>query len=447
MIKKEEIMTDFETNKFDKKKICLHHIGGRGGGRAFPDYRLFEGDMINILYDADTDCISQIIENNKNLPSQLMVFPYCVGSENKKTKFNINYDPYSSSILQNNPKFGNYYSFKSTYDYILSDSFKAMEIIELDVKTLDSIVDNDNINIPLPDFLSLDTEGTEYDILLGGQKTLNSSVLALIVEVSFQPLRTDQKLFGDICKLLADNNFEFVKFFNFSEFSPYRSPVGLRGGGGFQLLTDALFLRKCDSIDPNDENGQIMLKKLAFFSILYNQIEYALLCLNRADDVINKNSLNTPESVDLKYLTFIKELKDTIKDIDPCYPPIFSMISSYEESKARCSAGNQIKIKYPPSVKRAGLYLISKSTIIEKMYLFIINSPTLIKRLPSLIKNLTNSIKRLPKLIKETVFESKYTDIELLLRKYGLIEQAEKMRSVRKKQQKYCIDSSQSLKK
>jgi FkbM family methyltransferase len=394
--------------------------------------------MINIIYDADADCISQIIEYNKNSYSQLVVLPYCVGSDNKKIKFYTNYDPYTSSLLQNNPEFGDYYFFNHTHDYILSDVLKAMEIIELEVKTLDSIVEIDKINIQLPDFLSIDTQGSEYELLLGGEKTLKSSVLGLILEVEFQPLYTGQKLFGDICKLLADNNFEFVKFFDFSELSPYRGSVGLRGDG-FQLCSNALFLRKYDSIDPNDENGQIMLNKLAFFSILFNQIEYALLCISRAEHKKLNKKPDNPESGKIKYLTFMQELKYAIKEITPCYPPTFSMLYSYEESRARFATDNQKKTDNNSIafVKRAGSHLISKSILIKKMYSFA----------GVIVHAVHWRLLELPSFINMWLFEERYTKVELLFMRYGLTEQAEKVRSVRRKQQKQLYKFSSSSKK
>ena len=68
------------------------------------------------------------------------------------------------------------------------------------------------------------------------------------------------------------------------EMSPYRYPLGLRGGG-FHTLSEALFLRKIDVVnnllsDPIE--CYINLRKLAFISIVFNQIEYGLECLRHS---------------------------------------------------------------------------------------------------------------------------------------------------------------------
>ena len=43
----------------NEKKLSVHHIGGRAGSRAFPILKHFEKDIINVLYDADADCMEQ----------------------------------------------------------------------------------------------------------------------------------------------------------------------------------------------------------------------------------------------------------------------------------------------------------------------------------------------------------------------------------------------------
>ena len=57
----------------DSKKdfIALHHIGSRGGSRSFPLNTYFEEEMINVLYDADSDCIEQ--EHQLNRRSEFIV--------------------------------------------------------------------------------------------------------------------------------------------------------------------------------------------------------------------------------------------------------------------------------------------------------------------------------------------------------------------------------------
>jgi FkbM family methyltransferase len=56
------------------------------------------------------------------------------------------------------------------------------------------------------DFLKLDTQGAELDILHGGERLL-ASVSALEVEVDFNPIYLHQPLFGDVDRFLRDRGF------------------------------------------------------------------------------------------------------------------------------------------------------------------------------------------------------------------------------------------------
>lgn len=172
----------------DRLRICVHHVGGRSGSRGFPVLHRFEKDIINVLYDADPDCLEQVQERNQHLESELHVLPYCFGDECKTATFNITYDPYNSSLLDPNPAYGSYYSFTGGHDSLHSEVFEIVEERTVEIVPMDHIYESNTISIPRPDFLSLDTQGSEYEILRGAEVTLRSRVLALITEVEFHPM-------------------------------------------------------------------------------------------------------------------------------------------------------------------------------------------------------------------------------------------------------------------
>ena len=117
----------------------MHHVGGRGGSRNFPYMKKFEKDIINVLYDADKDCIEQIKDVNRSLESDSHVLPYALSNKCKSTVLNINYDPYTSSLLESNSAFDSFYLFNSNHDYILSETTKAIEKRKIDVVSIDHI--------------------------------------------------------------------------------------------------------------------------------------------------------------------------------------------------------------------------------------------------------------------------------------------------------------------
>ena len=186
--------------------IVSHHIGGRGGTGCSPFPAPFVDDVHQVYYDADSDCIEQIAARPDQ--GRVTVLPLCIGKEDGSCSFNIDYDPCMSSMRELNPEYGDYTLFqidpiKGAMDYRLADTGRTMEKRKLQVVSLDTLYADDKPPAPPPDFLSMDTQGSEYDILLGATQVLADSVLALRLEVAFQPIYKGQKLFGDLCQLVA----------------------------------------------------------------------------------------------------------------------------------------------------------------------------------------------------------------------------------------------------
>ena len=322
-------------------KISLHHIGGRSGSRSFPVLKSFEKDIVSVLYEADKDCMEDIIEKNKKHGNELHVFPYCVGGANGKASFNLNYDPYTSSLLPFNSDYKDYYLCNSDgQDYILGEVCKLEKSIDVDIATLDSILKTSTIQ--KPDFLSIDTQGSEYEILQGADDLLEKNILGLTVEVEFKQFYKNQKLFGDINELLTSRGFEFIKFIgSFPEYSPYRAPIGLRGEG-HHITTDALYLKREVGIGRKTYDDFVKLTKLAFFSIAFQQLETGLQYLSIAREMTIAKEIR--EDLErYSYYRFLLELEQRASQVKKVYPPKFTeKYTSFDEC---CLRYDQIAIK------------------------------------------------------------------------------------------------------
>jgi FkbM family methyltransferase len=322
-------------------KLSIHHIGARDGSGTFPKCSKFRDDLIQFFYDADADCIEQI---DKQLIDNKVTLPYCIGENQSMRTFHINMDPYTSSLLKLNPAYQNYYYFsidpyKGPLDYCYGDTVKTMEKRTVSMTSLDQLFKAQPDIIP-PDFLSLDTQGSEYEILKGAINTLHETIIAIQLEVEFHEIYKNQKLFGDICHLLNRHGFIFVKFTELHELSPFRSPIGLRADG-FQVYGEALFFRQTDTFQLNKENI-IPLYKLAFFSLLFNQFEYCIQCLNIVKENTSENL--TIDISDNSYIPFLDNLWNLIVQQPIVYPPLFSQKYSFESSQSRFKPQNELKV-------------------------------------------------------------------------------------------------------
>ncbi|UCD55363.1 MAG: FkbM family methyltransferase [Candidatus Omnitrophota bacterium] len=391
--------------KSDNKHISVHHIGARSGSRAFPILNRFEKDIINVLYDMDPDCLRQIRERNQNLKSELHVLPYCLGDTCKKTYVNINYDPYTSSLYELNPNYNEYYEFNCDHDYLLSEACRTMEKRPVELVTIDHIFQSKGTGMPPPDFLSIDTEGSEYEILLGARETLKSDIVAVVLEAEFHPFRKGRKLFGDQVKLLSDQGFEFARFLNIQEASPFRAPIGLRAEG-FHAASDVLFLRRPDNIDVerNKLKNYLMLRKLAFIAIAFSQFEYGIECLRRSKDLIGHHRPDRQEEP--VYMRFLRELEQHIERMPQIFPPTFATkYPSFAASKSRFENSTTNKMRNPTGTAHRIKQLLRQISVLYP----------LLKRIKCIFDKLFSKVVFSIKLML-----TRKTGIEALLIQYGL---------------------------
>jgi FkbM family methyltransferase len=284
-IKRHNMLQNPERLDMLNAKLAVHHIGARGPTQAFPDNPAFEPSVVNVLYEADPDCIAELEQLNSNRTAKVIVLNECVSGTGGPQTFCDAYHGYGSSLLEANADLKDLYipAHWIDYDYTVYEAISAKSRREVTTKTLDQIT-KERSDVPLPDFLSLDTQGSELDILRGSPAALDAAV-CIVTEIEFVPLYQDQPLFGEICTFLASRGFVFAKLFQLLNGSLYRAPLGLRGNG-IPITTDALFLRDPRSIASSDRTAvdrALSLAKLGFFSISQGYIEHGLWALKEAE--------------------------------------------------------------------------------------------------------------------------------------------------------------------
>lgn len=100
---------------------------------------------------------------------------------------------------------------------------------EIDCVTLDSVIED--LKVPFSfDFLKIDAQGAEYDILLGAQDFLRNSCIGLHLELFNIPLYKGIKLLPEVTDFLSHQGFELVKKMEFH--------------GSFDSQNDCIFLRR-----------------------------------------------------------------------------------------------------------------------------------------------------------------------------------------------------------
>lgn len=93
------------------------------------------------------------------------------------------------------------------------------------------------------EFLKLDTQGSEYEILCGARQVLADRTVAAVVEVEFCEVYSKQKLFSDIEILLREMGFSFYSFTKLYYRSRKQLDKRVRFGRERLLCADAVFFK------------------------------------------------------------------------------------------------------------------------------------------------------------------------------------------------------------
>ena len=277
--------------------IIAHHVGGRGFGVAFNCPPNLAKHVVHVLYEADETCARKMIEENKN--DNFHILPYCLGEHDRPGKIFITKNAYASSNLEPNSEYSKYYCElhldceldgvmlqNAVYDVVYGNDNSVAEVRDVNIRTLDSLMKAGEAPLGrAPDFLSLDTQGSELNILKGGAQTFHDHCVALATEIEFHPMYKGQPLFSAIFDFALHHGFHFVGFTYLQEISAHRLPLGARAKGVL-AFGDALFFRNIDSVRSiarSQNELYLMLLKLAFIALNFGHLEFALQATDAAD--------------------------------------------------------------------------------------------------------------------------------------------------------------------
>ncbi|MDH3972686.1 MAG: FkbM family methyltransferase [Deltaproteobacteria bacterium] len=271
----------------ESEKISVIDCGARGGGER--QWSSLTNNMILYGFDPDKDECDHLNEQAKNKGLDHFYYPLCLAENNDKNRdFYIAKCCDSSSLYPPNEellkRFKQSVWGKTVYTF---DSLKTDKIEKVSTTSLDIWAEENNIKEV--DFIKLDVQGAELEVLKGGKKLLKST-LGLNIEVWFLPLYRGIPLFSDIDSFVRSEDFDFYSMHTYTSgqfVGRKSSPVMFDRVNTFweqqlagQLVTtDAFFLK--DPIQraiPSMDNNKIL--KLSCIAEISEQIEYAFELLS-----------------------------------------------------------------------------------------------------------------------------------------------------------------------
>jgi FkbM family methyltransferase len=321
-------MADFipslkQSGRLDRMHMTVCNVGSRklSSRDDYVDrgWGLFAPKLTIYGFDADADACdaaNQELEE-RHINWKEIHIPLALGKATEERTLYVTKHPMCSSLYPPN----------ETYISRIADlaEFAGLDFsFELDTVTLDSFCQDEGIHEI--DFLQIDVQGADLDVLQGAIEILNRSVLALQVEVEFSHLYIGQPLFADVDSFLRNHDFTF---FDLSPAHRLRSGSPIRSTirAGQLLWADAVYFR--DLIDKKIEDPERILKLACIVDIL-SFPDYALELLvyitlqyggdpnyNFTTNII-ESLARIPELLDLglEHLPIVQSLGDYILGYD-----------------------------------------------------------------------------------------------------------------------------------
>lgn len=259
-----------EITEIIPRKIHYCDVGARFGlqdpwesFRKIIDLTCFEPDIVeyNLL-------VKDKINNDK-------IFPYALTNESKEITLNLTKTRGCSSLYKPNLKF--------LKNYPEVERFGVEKTVNLEATSLDVLFAKKII--PNIDFIKIDTQGSELNIIKGGENLLSKNILGLEVEVEFQAVYEKQPLFSEI-----DNYVRNIIGLEIQDLRKtyWKYPVGINIGSqkGQLISGDALYFRSpnnilsmCSNFEKNEAASRI--QSACIMGIVYGYFDFSLCLLNQ----------------------------------------------------------------------------------------------------------------------------------------------------------------------
>jgi len=152
-------------------------------------------------FEPDRMACQKLLEDHQSHPifAAFSLFDVALGREEAVASLYVTESPVNSSLLK---------PLSMLVDRYGTKGFNVAREEKIRTKSLDQIIYEDNkSDHRLGEFIKLDCQGAEYEILQGGLRTLDEQCVALWCEVEFFPMYENQMTFPDVDLFLRQRGF------------------------------------------------------------------------------------------------------------------------------------------------------------------------------------------------------------------------------------------------
>ena len=193
----EDLLRALRRRPISQEIRVLYQIGAHKFEEKALLHRIFTKLEKSVLFEPNPELCKKLAEQTHQ-DKFVTVLPFAISDKDGETIFHIaSNDGLSSSLLE----FGTH---KQTFPNVVFE-----KSIPVQVRKLSTVVKE--FSLPLPDFLFIDTQGAEYQVLSGISAEILEHVKLIYVEASIEELYRGAKLLNDVKELLAPG-FLFVGY-------------------------------------------------------------------------------------------------------------------------------------------------------------------------------------------------------------------------------------------
>lgn len=195
--------------------------------------------------------------------------PYAIGDGSRRTFHTCN-EPMTSSLYEPNIRMvAPFQNLENLMRVLSSEPVQTHRLDDLE-------------QVRGADFLKLDVQGAELDVLDGAQRVL-TDLLVVQTEVEFVPIYKDQPLFAEVDQALRRAGFMFHRFLGFAgrAFHPVVVNNDINLPGSQMLWSEAVYVR--DMLDLDTLAPERLLKLALILHEVYGSCDFAQFVLKHYD--------------------------------------------------------------------------------------------------------------------------------------------------------------------
>lgn len=232
--------------------LVMYDIGARYG--IHYDYReLLKLKHFRVVgFEPDTQEVAQIKESSSSGINQ--IWPLALAESKAIRTIFITKYPACSSLYPPNQKV--------LEEYPPSDFFEVIDTKQIETISLDEFTEK--FDVAKPDFIKMDIQGAEYEVIKGGQSTLGN-VVGIFLETHLKELYIGEPIFADIHGMLTELGFRLIFCEQCAEFA------------GEIVELDLAYVRDIAKLETEEK-----VAKAVLFCLIHKNLKFAAHLVRRS---------------------------------------------------------------------------------------------------------------------------------------------------------------------